>query len=167
MENLMKVIGNAGDRHGRFALANAAGFAGCAFSNAPLGMIHELGSAAALACKGLPGQLMGVLMPHGLETYRRNDDAHIASWLFPLAGFEVDAVTPDREKAEKVLQVLGGLTVALGDAGALPRTMAGMGLPKEALRDLARAVAAKGFSEESCLAVLESAWGGTERTGEA
>ncbi len=67
VENLPVVLQDGSNGQGRLALAGAACFAGIAFSNAMVGMVHALGHAAGALCGIHHGTAMNIFLPHGLE----------------------------------------------------------------------------------------------------
>jgi len=101
--NLMTVMQQPDNRDGRLALAVAATLAGMAFSNAMVGMVHNIGHATGAVC-GVPhGTCMAILLPYGLE-YNQHRNGHLtAELLFHLEGAEVYAHTPRDQRAAQVI----------------------------------------------------------------
>ena len=165
MENMLNVLRNEHDKKGRLALANAHCMAGCAFSNAPPGMTHELGKAAGDACGSAHGLCMGILLPYVLERQVSLPGFHTADLLLPLAGFDVYAGTTGTLRAQKAISLLHDLQDDLFklSGGAVSRTLKDLNISKDVLKDMARQAAGeglKGFDAEDHLAILEKAWEG-------
>ena len=164
-ENLVNVI-RYGDKKGRLALVNASVMAGIAFSNAPRGMIHELGWAAG-DISGLPhGICMGILLPYVLEYHIDREGYHLSDMLLPIAGAEVFAGTAENLKARMAINFIYDMQHDIHGftKGKIPLTLKDAGISKEALNDVARAVAGEGhpgFTVDDCMMVLEHAWEGT------
>jgi alcohol dehydrogenase len=103
------------DRDGRLALAIAATLAGMAFSNAMVGMVHNIGHAIGAVC-GVPhGTCMAILLPYGLE-YNLHRNGHLtAELLLPLEGADVYARTPPAKRALRVIARVRELNQSLND----------------------------------------------------
>ncbi|MEN6522531.1 MAG: iron-containing alcohol dehydrogenase, partial [Anaerolineaceae bacterium] len=66
-KNLIAVVKDGNNRDGRLALANASTMAGIAFSNAMVGVVHNLGHATGGVCRVPHGVAMSIFLPFGLE----------------------------------------------------------------------------------------------------
>ncbi|MBI9085138.1 MAG: iron-containing alcohol dehydrogenase [Desulfobacterales bacterium] len=102
-KNVLAVTRNPGDVQGRLALANGATIAGISFSNSLCGMVHGLGHSVGAVCGVHHGMCMGIGLPYGLE-YNLHKNGHMtAELLLPLAGADVYARTPAKDRAEKAI----------------------------------------------------------------
>jgi alcohol dehydrogenase len=177
-QNLMPVMEQPDDRDGRLALAVAATLAGMAFSNAMVGMVHNIGHATGAVC-GVPhGTCMAILLPLGLE-YNLHRNGHLtAELLFHLEGPEIYAHTPRDQRAARVIDRIREMNQALYDvtrgqhARCLRETYDGegnMAVPFERLADIAAAARndpaillnPEDLDDEDYRMVLEHAWDGT------
>ena len=176
-DNLLKVMVNPGDKKGRLGMSSAATLAGIAFGNSMVGMVHTLGHSVGSVC-GVPhGACMAILLPYGLE-YNMHKNGHLtAELLFPLAGPEVYAGTPNEERAEKVIALIRRMNQDLYEATGgrharffkevLDREGKEM-VAKEKLLDIAKTALSDGsifYNPEDLdyndfLMVLEVAWEG-------
>ena len=139
--------------------------AGCAFSNAFAGMIHELGKAAGEAWGIAHGLCMGILLPYIMEKQVSLPGYHIADLQLPLAGFDVYAGTAEAMRARKAINLLHDLQDDLFkvSGGAIPRALKDLNISKDLLKDINRKAVGeglKGFSAEDHQAILEKAWEG-------
>ncbi|MGD9331882.1 MAG: iron-containing alcohol dehydrogenase, partial [Desulfobacterales bacterium] len=123
--HLMPVMKAPENREGRLSLAVAATLAGMAFSNAMVGMVHNIGHATGAVC-GVPhGNCMAILLPYGLE-YNLHRNGHLtAELLLPLEGPDVYARTPRDQRALKVIARIRELNQSLHDItrGGHPRRL--------------------------------------------
>jgi alcohol dehydrogenase len=177
-QNLMAVMKQPDNRDGRLALALAATLAGMAFSNAMVGMVHNIGHAVGAVC-GVPhGTCMAILLPYGLE-YNLHRNGHLtAELLFPLEGADVYARTPPEQRARKVIARVRELNQSLfditqgGHARCFRETTARDGkalVPMDRLPDIVAAAKSdpaillnpEDLDDEDYLMVLEQAWEGT------
>lgn len=175
--NLLKAIENPNDQDARLGLANGSALAGAAFSNAMVGMVHTLGHATGGVCNVAHGTCMSIFLPYGLE-YNLRKTAHLtAELLFPLAGEEVYASTPQEKRAERAIEIIRDMNQKLHDAtqGRHARFLSEvkdrdgqMMVPKESLPDIARTAmgdASQFYNPEELdyndfLMVLGKAWEG-------
>ena len=177
-KHLMPVMKQPEDRDGRLALAMAATLAGMAFSNAMVGMVHNIGHAVGAVC-GVPhGTCMAILLPYGLEyNLHRNGDL-TAELLLPLEGADVYARTPSEKRAGRVITRVRELNQSLYDIthGGHARCLrevrnrdGNAAVPKDQLPDIIRAAKSdpaiflnpEDLDDEDYLMVLEHAWDGT------
>lgn len=176
--HLMPVMKQPENRDGRLSLAVAATLAGMAFSNAMVGMVHNIGHATGAVC-GVPhGNCMAILLPYGLE-YNLHRNGHLtAELLLPLEGADVYAHTPRDQRALKVIARVRELNQSLHDItrGRHPRYLSETrdreghpAVPHESLPEIV--IAAKNdpaallnpedLDDEDYELVLEHAWDGT------
>ena len=175
--HLMPVMKQPDDRDGRLALALAATLAGMAFSNAMVGMVHNIGHAIGAVC-GVPhGTCMAILLPYGLE-YNLHRNGHLtAELLLPLEGADVYARTPQEKRALRVIARVRELNQSLYDIthgrharflGEISDRDGNPAVPKDRLPDIittAKTDAAlilnpEDLDDEDYRMVLEHAWDG-------
>ena len=138
VENLPGVLRNGSEPSGRLALADAACFAGIAFSNAMVVMVHALGHAAGALCHIHHGTAMNIFLPHGLEyNLGRRRDA-IGELLLPLAGSEAYAQTPAAMRAEKAIETLRQFQSQVHELTGLPTRLRDADVPATILESIAR-----------------------------
>ncbi len=121
----------ATDMEARYGMANAALFAGIAFSNSTVGVVHSLAHACGAVCHVPHGMANGILLPWCLEFNLPRVAAHIAELAGPLgaepggndpverAGRTIRLV---RELGER-LHRLCGLPLRLRDAGVTEQNL--------------------------------------------
>jgi alcohol dehydrogenase len=115
-QNLLNVVKNPNDLDGRLKLAIGATLAGMSFSNSMVGLVHNLGHATGGAC-GVPhGTCMSLYLPYGLEYSLHKTPDYIGELLFPLAGEEVYAATPKKERPQKAIDYIRQMNQDLHDA---------------------------------------------------
>jgi alcohol dehydrogenase len=177
-KHLMPVMKQPEDRDGRLALAVAATLAGMAFSNAMVGMVHNIGHATGAVC-GVPhGTCMAILLPYGLE-YNQHRNGHLtAELLLPLEGADTYARTPRNQRAQRVIARIREMNQSLHDItqGQHPRCLretydrdGNAAVPFERLpdivaaakNDLAVILNPEDLDDEDYRMVLEHAWAGT------
>jgi alcohol dehydrogenase len=163
MENLLNVIKNPRDKKGCLALVNAHSMAGCAFSNIEAGVTHKLGRLIGNASHVPHGICMGILLPHALELQLSGDGGHIGDLLLPLAGFDVHAQTPEEQRAQKAISIMGdflrGLFTASG--GAIATSLRDAEISEEIVEDIRKKAlghTSGGADMDNCLKILERAW---------
>ncbi|PKL37797.1 MAG: alcohol dehydrogenase [Spirochaetae bacterium HGW-Spirochaetae-1] len=176
--NLLRVMKNPGDMDGRLALASASTMAGGAFSNSMVGLVHNLGHTIGALCHVPHGNCMSILLPYGFEYNLHRRAAIIGELLFPLAGPEVYAKTPKKDRPEKVIEHIRQMNQDLHDVtgGRHPRFLKEIKnrqgdpmVPRSMLPDIAAAMMMDGarmhnpeeILPDDALMVLEHAWEGT------
>jgi len=166
-ETLIPGIRGTADRTERVALANAAAYAACAFSNAPPGPAHRLGEAASREAAIPAGIAMGLLLPPAADRLLGTAGGDFSRLLLPLAGMDRFAETAEAERGRTVPSLLGRMLEDVLEAAgsAVPRDLRQAGLARERLPDLARSAPAEDapWTAEDALAVLEAAWSGKRR----
>ncbi len=177
-QHLLEVVKNPGDLNGRLALANASAMAGIAFSNSMVGMVHNLGHTVGALCHVPHGVAMSIFLPYGLAYNLGKAADPIGELLFPLAGPEVFAATPKKERPAKVIAHIRRMNEDLHAAtgGKHPRCLKEVTgrdgsqlVPRSLLPAIAEATLLDGARltnpEEmlpaDALPVLEHAWEGT------
>lgn len=101
--HLLPVITHPADPAGRLALATAAALAGMAFSNSMVGMVHTLGHSVGSVSHVPHGTCMAILLPYGMAYNFHKTQPLLADLLLPLAGEEIFARTPPRDRAQKAI----------------------------------------------------------------
>jgi alcohol dehydrogenase len=160
------VVKNGGDREGRLALANASTMAGIAFSNAMVGVVHNLGHATGGVCHVAHGVAMNIYLPVGLEYDLPKAGEMIGELLMPLGGPDVYAHTPAEQRAVKVISLIREMRDELYEICKLPRTLKEANVDRAKLPDIAAAALKDGASmynvEEidynDALALIEKAY---------
>lgn len=163
-EALLPGVRGTADETERVALANAAVYAACAFSNAPVGPVHVLGEAVARVANISAGAAMGLLLPSVATRLAGRDVRDVSRLLLPLAGMDRFAATADSERSGAVPVLLGRMLKDILEAagGTVPRNLKEAGLARERIADLAgiSAIGETSWTVEDSLAVLEEAWNG-------
>jgi alcohol dehydrogenase len=164
--NLVNVVKNPSDREGRLALANASTMAGIAFSNAMVGVVHNLGHATGGVVHVAHGVAMNIYLPIGLEYNLPKAGEKIGELLLPLGGPEFYAQTPVEERPLKVIQLIREMRDELYDLCKLPRTLKEANVDRAKLPDIAAAALKDGASMynveeveyQDALALIEKAY---------
>lgn len=115
----------ATDKEARLGMANAALFAGVAFSNAMVGIVHSLAHACGAVCHVPHGMANGILLPWGLEYNLPKSAAYTAELSGPLGSEPTYLDTLEQAKVtirlvrnlEQRLNEISGLPLRLRDAG--------------------------------------------------
>jgi len=115
-DHLLPVIADPGNTRGRLALACAATMAGIAFSNAMVAMVHALGHSVGSICHVPHGTCMAILLPYGLEYNLHKVEDRIAHLLLPLAGPDVFARTPEKDRASAAIEWIRAFNRKLNQA---------------------------------------------------
>ncbi|MPM56723.1 1,3-propanediol dehydrogenase [bioreactor metagenome] len=144
--NLVNVVKNGSDKEGRLALANASTMAGIAFSNAMVGVVHNLGHATGGVCHVPHGVAMNIFLPVGLEYNLPKAAAEIGELLLPLGGPDEYAHTPVDKRAERVITLIRAMKDELYELCKLPRTLKEAGVAHEKLPEIAAAALKDGAS---------------------
>jgi alcohol dehydrogenase len=116
-------VKNGADKEGRLALANASTLAGIAFSNAMVGVVHNLGHATGGVCHVPHGVAMNIYLPVGLEYNKAKTGHQIGELLMPLGGPEEYAATPVDKRADRVIAIIRAMKDELYEICKLPRTL--------------------------------------------
>jgi len=155
--HLDSILANSGDRSALLALANAACFAGFAFSNLGPGMAYRLGRAVALAGCLSPGFSMGAVLPYVLAYYRSrygtgttlplSGDSGVSGGSQGCSGAEAEGAV--KEALKKILK-----------AGAGYNSLREAGFPESALSETAEKTASAKESRDDYLDVLKRACDG-------
>ena len=150
---LPSVVKNGNDRESRLALANASTMAGIAFSNAMVGVVHNLGHATGGVCRVPHGIAMSIFLPFGLEYNLPKAASQIGELLLPLAGSEVFSSTLESERPAKVISAIRQLKDTLYDLCSLPRTLEEAGVARDRLPEIAHTAMNDGASTYNVIEV--------------
>ena len=154
-ENLPVTLKRPGSKHAALALAYASAMAAAAFSNAPSGVVHNLGSSLAQLTGLKPGLCMGIILPNALR-YKIEKKIPVRDELvLAQAGIDVYSQTPEKIRAAKAVEILGGLTALAGKY--IPASLAGLKIPGYILEDAARKAESEdtqGFTYNDYMSIL-------------
>jgi len=165
-KNLIQGIIKPNDSKIRFALSVGAFLAGVGLSNSIAGMVHSLGHATGGIC-GVPhGIAMNIFLPHGIEYNLGKVSESIGELLLHLAGSEVYAQTPKKERPNATLRYINELRDRLYELTQLPRTLKEANVSTNNFEAIARAAINDGsvaFNPEEmnytdALKILEKAY---------
>lgn len=159
--NIAKGIKSPKNSAACVALANAAVMANVAFSNSPAGMAHLLSEELAKATGISIGSHLRILLPPVMARMAAQKKSIRDELLVAIAGFDVYAATPAKDRAraglEKALDLLRPI------ASVLPGSLKELKIQKYLLPEIAETVSKRSknrFSSADCMAVLENAWEG-------
>lgn len=166
MENIKEGVDNGTNKEARLALANASLLAGIAFSNSMVGNVHAIGHALGGVCKVPHGDAMSILLPHCMEYNIDSVRDSYEELLLPLAGADIYATTPRKDRAEASIKVIRQLQEHLSKKCGLPVKIretraesASFGLvAKKAMNDGAMVVNPRLMSYEDVLELLNKAY---------
>jgi len=137
-ENIARAVENGKDMEARSAMANAATFAGAAFSNSMCGMVHSLGHATGAICHIPHGMAMSIFLPYGLEYNLGKTEKYVAELLLPFGGIEEYTSMPESRRAARTIVLVRKLQQTLHDLCGLPRNLKEAGVPKNKLEEIAK-----------------------------
>jgi len=165
-ENLLKVLDNPKDSKGRLALANASLFAGIAFSNSMVGLVHSLGHSAGAVWNIHHGVTMNIFLPWVLEYNFDKISDELAELLLPFAGEEEYLSTPKLERGQKFIQKIRELQRVLEEKTGLPSRLGAAGARREdfqrvvelTLSDGSLSFNVKDAGEKEILEILEKSY---------
>lgn len=165
-EFLPKVVHNGKDEEARLAMANASLMAGAAFSNSMVGIVHAIGHACGGVCHVPHGDAMTILLPYGMEYNIDVANEYYSELLLPLAGADVYAATPVKERAIKAIESVRTLASQLKSVCGLSTKLSEVGVKKEdfdriaktAINDGAIIVNPREAGYEDIMQILEKAF---------
>ena len=165
-ENLQTAVRNGRDEKARQAMANAAFMAGAAFSNSMVGMIHAIGHALGGVCHVPHAEAMTVLMPYCMEYNLDLLDDLYGKLLLYLAGAEVYASTPQKERGRRTISWIRQMTSGFHESCGLPMRLGETKAKREdfanvsqaAMKDGAMIVNPKKVGRQDVLNILEKAF---------
>lgn len=161
---LVRATENGKDEEARLAMANASLFAGIAFSNSMVGMVHALAHACGGVCHVPHGIANAILLPYGLEY---NIDA-VPQYIAEISGMLGGSIEYMEAKEQAVITVflVRNLLNRLNRISGLPVRLRDAGVKEENLSDIARAAINDGslvfnpveVEYDEALAVLKKAF---------
>ncbi|MDY6822387.1 MAG: iron-containing alcohol dehydrogenase [Thermodesulfobacteriota bacterium] len=137
MANLVKAVKEGDNMEYRLAMSNAALLAGVAFSNAMVGVVHSVAHALGGVCHVPHGMANSIILPHGMAYNLSMVEDVVAEMLLPLAGPEVYAKTPRKDRAMKSIETVKALARELNELCGLPLTLKEARVPEEKLEEVA------------------------------
>ena len=165
-ENIIRATQKGSDKKARFAMANASMMAGTAFSNSMVGAVHAIGHACGAVAHVHHGNAMAVLLPYVMKYNSDKIGDLYADLLLPLAGNEIYAATPKRERARKSIETvllfnhqlykICGMPVRLKDAGVTENQFDK--IAEKALNDGAMLPNPKDMNTEQIVEILKEAF---------
>lgn len=131
-----------------------------AFSNIMVGCVQSMGHATGVMAHIPYGLVMSIFLPVGLAFNMSKCEDRIGELLLPLAGADVQTVTPPAQRAAKTIEEVKCPKNDLFDLCGLPRTLKEAGVDMQ----LKEAVAALAVNDGSTLMnpreiTLDTAWG--------
>lgn len=123
----------------RFAMANASMMAGAAFSNSMVGIVHAIGHALGGVCHVPHGDAMNILLPYGMKYNYRVCREDYAKLLLPLAGAEIYAQTPQKDRAKESIRTVLEMRKRLYRICGLPTHLREVGVKPEDFEAVAKA----------------------------
>jgi alcohol dehydrogenase len=145
-------------------VANASAMGGCSLGFSPLGLVPLLARGIAGSGRLRMGAALAVLLPYAAGYGARHLGWQVPGLLLPLAGIDVFARTPEKQRLAKTVDMLCSMVNGWFErtAGYFPRTLAEAGFSKEELTAMAETIAnlAPGVTAAHARAILQNAWQG-------
>lgn len=162
--DLLTCVKNPKNKQARLAMANAALFAGIAFSNAMVGVVHAMAHASGGICKVPHGIANSILLPFGMD-YNLDKRTEEFAELAAVMGLSNLPAKP-MDQAKAAIQAVRDLSRTLHDLTGLPLTLKEAGVPEEKLPEIAKGALNDGsmihnpkeVSFEDCLEILKRAY---------
>jgi len=134
---LIRAVEEGRDEEARLAMANASLFAGIAFSNSMVGMVHSLAHACGGVCHIPHGIANAILLPFVLE-YNLDSIPQYISEIAPMLGGSAFNGEP-KQGALNTIALVRGMLDKLKVISGLPIRLSEAGVPEDKLPDIARA----------------------------
>lgn len=134
---LVRATGNGKDEEARMGMANASLFAGIAFSNSMVGLVHSLAHACGGVCHVPHGMANAILLPHVLEYNLGKIPAYIGE-ISPMLGGST-FFGNHGQQALNTIALIRGLLKELKDISGLPTRLRDAGVTEDRLPDIAKA----------------------------
>ncbi len=155
----------AEDEEARLGMANAATFAGIAFSNAMVGVVHATAHACGAVCSVPHGLANAILLPWCLEYNSGKVGEYIGELSTVLGGGSVNYLE-SKEQAKVTVQLVRDLLKKLNDICGMPIRLRDAGVSESDLPDIARTAINDGclfynpeeVSYEDALGILKKAY---------
>jgi len=112
-DNLIPAIESPMNLEYRRNLALASNFAGQAFSNSMVGMVHTIGHSVGAVCHIPHGSCMAILLPHVLEYNFNKIESLLIELLAALVGKDTAAHTPAEKRARLSIETIRNLNQIL------------------------------------------------------
>ncbi|ABW68094.1 iron-containing alcohol dehydrogenase [Desulfosudis oleivorans] len=142
--NLPKAVTDGDDEDVRLAVATGAMLAGIAFSNSMVGVVHAVAHALGGVCHLPHGIANAIILPFGMEFNLPKARDVLSDMLLVLAGPEVFAATPKKQRAEKSIATVRDLIKTLNRTSGLPVCLEQAGVPRNKLEKVARIAVSDG-----------------------
>ncbi len=163
-QHLVVSVEDGTNEDARLGMANAALFAGIAFSNAMVGMVHALAHALGGVCHVPHGVANAILLPWCLEYNIPKVPAYIAALSGLLGGAR--AYLNPLEQASETVSLVRNLLRKLHNVSGIPRRLRDAKVPKDQLPEAAEAAINDGaliynpreVTYEDALAVYQKAF---------
>ena len=161
---LVRATENGRDEEARLGMANASLFAGIAFSNSMVGMVHALAHACGGVCHVPHGLANAILLPHGLEYNIASVPQYIAE-LSGMLGGSIEYMEV-RDQAMVTVSLVKNLLSRLNRISGIPMRLRDAGVSEDKLPAIARGAVNDGalafnpaeVSYEEALEVLKQAF---------
>lgn len=144
-------------KEGSIELLNASAMSGVAFSNAPAGIAHLMGTRLAELTGYPEGYCMGIILPYSLDYKMKKGIPVREELLLALTDFDEFSMTPESERAGKALNILFGI---VNNSSVSPSALKEMKVPTYMLEEAAKFGASlnyRGFTYEDCLLIINHA----------
>lgn len=161
---LVRATENGKDVEARLGMANASLFAGIAFSNSMVGMVHSLAHACGAVCHVPHGVANGILLPYGMEYNIPKVPQYMAE-ISGMLGNSIEYMAPVDQAKVSVslvrnlsgkLNAISGLPVRLRDAGVAEENLPA--IAKTAINDGALILNPVEVTYDEALEVLKKAF---------
>ncbi|MEN6446875.1 MAG: iron-containing alcohol dehydrogenase [Syntrophaceae bacterium] len=134
---LLRATENGKDEEARLGMANASLFAGIAFSNSMVGMVHALAHACGGVCHVPHGIANAILLPYVLEYNFEKVSPDIAE-ICPMLGGTPEPGEP-KHQALQTISLIRQMQKALNAMSGLPLRLRDAGVPEDRIPVIARA----------------------------
>jgi alcohol dehydrogenase len=134
---LLRATENGKDEEARLGMANASLYAGIAFSNSMVGMVHSLAHAAGGVCHVPHGVANGIFLPYVLEYNIEKVTQYIAE-IYPMLG-GTDSSGDLKQDAMKTIALVRQLQNSLNKISGLPLRLRDTGVTGDKLPAIAKA----------------------------
>jgi alcohol dehydrogenase len=133
---ILRATENGKDEEARLGMANASLFAGLAFSNSMVGMVHSLAHATGGICHVPHGIANGIFLPFVLE-YNLGKVARYIAEICPMLG-ETELSGDAKQDALKTIALIRQMQNSLNKASGLPLRLRDAGVTADKLPAIAK-----------------------------